>query len=82
MKPTLEHSSIEFYSLTELLSKNLVPLKSRQLHIRFKKLIKDGILVYGDNLFKKGSAWQIHHSVIPYFEYDAVLKNSLLNNNF
>ncbi len=80
MKPTnSKHPSVDFYSLTELLSENLVPLKSRQLHIRFKKLIKDGILVYGDNL---GSAWQIHHSVIPYFEYDAVLKNSLLNNNF
>lgn len=83
MKPTNpKHPSLEFYSITELLSENLVPLKSRQLHIRFKKLIKDGILVYGVNLFKKGSAWQIHHSIIPYFEYEAILNNSQLHNNF
>ena len=82
MKATnTEHPSKEFFSLTELLTQNLVPLKSRQLHFRFKNLIKQGLLVYGINLFKIGSSWQIHYSVIPYFEYQVVLKINQIPGN-
>lgn len=69
-----EHPSKEFYSLTELLTQNLVPLKTRQLQVRFKKLVSDKILVYGVNLFRDGSSWQIHKSAIPLFEYKAIMK--------
>jgi len=75
MKPaTIAHPQKEFYSLTELLIHKLVPLKSKQLHVRFKKLVSEEILVYGVNLFKEGSSWQIHHSIIPYFNYASVMK--------
>jgi hypothetical protein len=75
MKPTIpSQQPKDYYSLTELLTQGLVPLKSKQLHVRFKKLVNEEILVYGENLYREGSSWQIHKSAIPLFEYKAIMK--------
>lgn len=79
MKTTnTKHPSKELYSLTELLIQNLVPLKSRQLRARFKKIVSDKIAVHGMNLFRDRSSWQMYKLVIPLFNYKAIRSKNMI----
>lgn len=64
----------EYYSLIELRLHKLTPLRQKALSTRFGNLLKSGKLVYGQNLFRAGSSWQIHKSAIPLFQYKAIMK--------
>lgn len=64
----------EYYSLIELIDLNMTPLKKRALSTRFSKLLKNGTLIYGENLHRTGSSWQIHYTLIPMFNYHSLMK--------
>lgn len=64
----------KYYSLIELYNLNLTPLKKRALSTRFAKLLKNGSLIHGQNLYRAGSSWQIHYTLIPMFNYHCILK--------
>jgi hypothetical protein len=68
------HTPKEYYSLTDLRNLNLTPLKQKQLSIRFSKLVSSGKLIYGENLHRIGSSWQIHYTAIPLFDYHSLMQ--------
>jgi hypothetical protein len=58
----------KFYSLMELKKFRMTTLGTRMLKYRMKYLLSAGILIIGGSLFKTGSQWQIHESLIPLFQ--------------
>lgn len=70
----------EYYSQKELIDFKLTPLKERALCFRFAKLVREGKLVIGVNLFRNGKSWAIHKSMIPQFQYQSILDLELFQN--
>lgn len=58
----------EFYTLTEIELLGLSNIKYRQLKKRMKTHLDIGTIVIGENLFRIGWTWQIHHTLLPHFQ--------------
>lgn len=57
-----------FYTLTEIERLGLTHLKSRALKTRIKNLVASGTIEIGTHLYKLGSYWQIHYTLLPFFQ--------------